>query len=257
MSVVQTKGICIGEGRPKTIVSLMGVTPEELLIQAKRATFAGPDCVEWRADGAHALHDPDAMADIARTLAKALPNTPVIVTVRTAGQGGKAELAPRDYAGLVSAIVRTEAPDLVDVEACMGDGLVRELVEEAHAHGLHAIVSHHDFQATPPTDQMTDALTHMAELGADVAKLAVMAHDPADAARLMQATAEARHRVEVPLVTMAMGPAGTVTRLVGESFGSAATFCMLDRPTAPGQVGFARASAILDLLHDIQEQVAL
>ena len=52
----------------------------------------------------------------------------------------------------------------------------------------------------------------MANAGADIAKLAVMPAAPADAARLLEATAlAAERRPETPLITMAMGPLGAVT----------------------------------------------
>ena len=73
--------------------------------------------------------------------------------------------------------------------------------------------------------------------GADVAKLAVMPGDAADAARLLQATAQAAaRRPETPLITMAMGPAGAVTRLCGGAFGVCASFgAMGGAASAPGQ----------------------
>ena len=53
---------------------------------------------------------------------------------------------------------------------------------------------------------MADTLTGMADAGADIAKLAVMPHTAADAARLLEATARAAAlRPATPLITMSMG----------------------------------------------------
>ena len=95
----------------------------------------------------------------------------------------------------------------------------------------------HDFEKTPVTGAMTDLLVSMADAGADVAKLAVMPRDRADAARLLQATAQAAaRRPETPLITMAMGTMGAVTRLCGGAFGVCASFGAVGgAASAPGQ----------------------
>ena len=78
---------------------------------------------------------------------------------------------------------------------------------------------------------MTDTLVGMLDLGADIAKLAVMPRNRADAARLLLATAQAAaQRPGKALITMSMGRDGAVTRYCGGAFGSAATF-----GSAPGQ----------------------
>lgn len=85
---------------------------------------------------------------------------------------------------------------------------------------------------------MADTLVGMADAGADIAKLAVMPHTAADAARLLEATARAHAaRPGVPLITMSMGAIGAVTRFCGGAFGSAATFGVTSGTTAsaPGQ----------------------
>ena len=82
----------------------------------------------------------------------------------------------------------------------------------------------------------TAALTGMADAGADIAKLAVMPRNRADAARLLLATAQAAaQRPGKALITMSMGRDGAVTRFCGGAFGSAATFGTLSAASAPGQ----------------------
>lgn len=255
MAAIEIKGVRIGVERPKTIVPLLDATLEELVEAARRAVAAGADCVEWRADFLDDPHDVAALQAAARALAEALPATPLIATLRTTGQGGRLGADPEEYARLVNALTATATPgeatgpDVVDIELGSGDDTVRELVATARQHGVRTIVSHHDFERTPGTDWMADKLCHMFDLGASIPKIAVMAQSPTDAARLMEATACAAQRVDAPLLTMAMGDAGTITRLAGESFGSALTFCSLDAASAPGQVSLAEATAALDALH--------
>lgn len=248
MNSFAVKGIRFGEGRPKTIVSLMDAEKGALLATARRAAEAGADCLEWRADFARNVRDTSALAAQALELGTAFPHTPLIFTFRSSGQGGQMELPVQEYAELVRAVAATGAVDFVDVELGVGDDLVRELVGVVHEHGARAIVSHHDFAGTPDVAQMTSTLCYMAALGADVPKLAVMATNNVDCLHLMEATARASAELDTPLVTMAMGKAGVLSRLAGESVGSVATFCALDAPSAPGQVSLARVTQLLDLL---------
>ena len=248
MNSFTVKGVCFGSGRPKTIVSLMDACEEALVTCAKRVVATGVDCLEWRADFASDLGKA-AVAHTGRTLMEVLPATPLVFTFRSAGQGGTRAIEPDVYTKLVHTVIEAQAADIVDVELGIGTDAVRELVTLAHAHGMRAIVSHHDFAGTPSVAAMEELIAQMAELGADLPKLAVMAHDVIDCLHLMEATARMRERLGKPLVTMAMGGAGTLSRLAGEATGSALTFCALDAPSAPGQVGLAQATAAMERLH--------
>ena len=63
------------------------------------------------------------------------------------------------------------------------------------------------------------------DLGADIAKLAVMPKDYSEVLTLFGATLKARtEAVKVPILTMSMGPEGEVARGAGGLFGSDLTF---------------------------------
>ena len=251
MTTIDVKGVRIGEGRPKTIVSLMDTNEEALQRSAKNAAAAGADCVEWRADYYRESPNPQAMAQVARHLRASLLHTPLVFTFRSADQGGQGTVSTEDYRTLVQAVIQHDGADLVDVETCVGSATVKALVNEAHAYGTPAIVSNHDFAGTPDVASMTDQLTQMAALGADLPKLAVMAHSGADCLRLMEASERAHEATQRPVITMAMGAHGKLSRLAGETCGSALTFCALGKPSAPGQVGLGEAIDLLDRLHNI------
>lgn len=248
MSAFTVKGLTIGAGVPKTVVPLMADEVTALERQARRAIVAGADLVEWRVDAGRL--DPAYLEDAARALAEALPDTPILATLRTTEQGGRFETGSADYPLIIELILRTGAIDLVDIELTEGAHATGILVEAAHARGARAVVSHHDFTGTPKVARMVRLIERMAGTSADVVKLAVMAHDQTDALRLMKATAQAREHVNVPLLTLAMGEAGKLSRLAGEAFGSALTFCALDASSAPGQVGLQATRAALSALHE-------
>ena len=85
-------------------------------------------------------------------------------------------------------------------------------------------------------------------LGADIAKVAVMPRAMDDVLTLLQATLQASRTLEIPVVSMAMGGLGTLTRVCGWAFGSAMTFAVGDGISAPGQMPIEDVEAALAVL---------
>lgn len=224
-------------GSCRVIVPLTAPTAAELAVLAGQAAPAA-DLLEVRLDALAEL-TPETAAEALAAVRAAAPESPVLATVRTAREGGPVDLDPDAYTVLLTGLCE-QAPggfDLLDVEFSVGGQRCAALLAAAHKAGAGTVFSCHDFAKTPATGAMTDLLISMADGGADVAKLAVMPGDAADAARLLQATAQAAaRRPETPLITMAMGPAGAVTRLCGGAFGVCASFgAMGGAASAPGQ----------------------
>lgn len=224
-------------GSCRVIVPLTAPTAAELAVLAGQAAPAA-DLLEVRLDALAEL-TPETAAEALAAVRAAAPETPILATVRTAREGGPVDLDPDAYTALLTGLCE-QAPggfDLLDVEFSVGLQRCAALLAAAHKAGAAAVFSCHDFAKTPATGAMTDLLISMGDAGADVAKLAVMPGDAADAARLLQATAQAAaRRPETPLITMAMGPAGAVTRLCGGAFGVCASFgAMGGAASAPGQ----------------------
>lgn len=247
---VTVRGTVLGAGRPKVIVPLTGGTVPALLDQARDVVAAGPDLVEWRVD--HLGPGDAAPADVVaagRELRAALGGLPLLVTIRTAAEGGLAAVADANYVAVYRAVLEAGLADLVDVEVMRDEATVRTLVDLAHAAGALVVASNHDFDATPPREEIVRRLLHMADRGADVLKIAVMPHDPGDVLALLAATWEASGRTERPLITMAMAGTGVASRVAGGVFGSAATFGTVGAASAPGQVELGALRAALAVVH--------
>lgn len=251
MNPITIKGTVLGEGSPKTIISIMGADAAECLSTVREGKEAGVDCFEWRADFNECRHDSAKMVELGHVLAAELADKPLLFTFRSTSQGGNDEFTAQEYFELTRAIIEAEVTDMVDIETWIGDELVSELCARAHEHGLVVLVSYHDFSGTPDTEWMVGLMNHMLELGADIPKCAVMAHDAAGALRLLSATEEVHRTRQVPLLTMAMGREGSITRLAGEYFGSVLTFCSLAKSSAPGQVDARLARTIMDEIHSV------
>ncbi len=252
MAAIEIKGMALGEGAPKTIISVMGAGATECLQTIEEGKATGVDCFEWRGDFNDDRYDPEKMVELGRQISAALPNSPLLFTFRSVSQGGQDTLTVPRYVELNRAIIEAQVVDLVDIETWIGDASVLELVQCAQAHNVKTIVSYHNFAGTPSTEWMINLMTHMLDLGADIPKCAVMAHDAHDALKLLAATEEVRRlHTTGPMLTMAMGKMGSISRLAGEYFGSDITFCSLAKSSAPGQVDVRLARTIMDELHEV------
>lgn len=225
-------------GGCRVIVPLSAGTADALAPLAKEAAPRA-DILEVRLDALAPLTAEHAAAAL-DAVGAAAPGVPLLATVRTAREGGPADLCPGKYAALLTELcgLRPGGFRLLDVEFSAGEQLCADLLTAAHKAGAAAVFSRHDFARTPSVAEMACTLLAMADAGADVAKLAVMpAEGPADAARLLEATARAAAlRPETPLITMSMGAAGAVSRVCGGAFGVCASFGAVGgAASAPGQ----------------------
>jgi 3-dehydroquinate dehydratase-1 len=76
----------------------------------------------------------------------------------------------------------------------------------------------------------------------------VMPRDRADVLRLLAATAEADHKARIPLISMSVGPLGSVTRMVGGLFGSWLSFGVGESASAPGQIPLRDLVTVYDII---------
>lgn len=228
---------------PRIIVPLFARSLADLETQAGAAqASADADLAELRLDP---LRQGDWLPALALT--RKLVQKPLIVTIRTAREGGEAAIDPNTYRDACLALLAQGGVDALDIEWRHDAALVRALRDGAKRAGAAALFSEHHFDGTPDTHAMVEALHGMLDAGADIAKLAVMPHSRADAARLLLATAEVHDaRPQAPLITMSMGALGAVTRFCGGAFGSGATFGTLSAASAPGQPRAAELKAKLE-----------
>ncbi|MDY4769815.1 MAG: type I 3-dehydroquinate dehydratase [Lachnospiraceae bacterium] len=248
MESLKIRNMELGAGRPKICVPLTGSDQEQLQAEAEAAMKKSIDLVEWRGDCFCRVHDLTEMEQTAKVLREQLGDCPILFTCRT--EDGRFSISIRDYIELNKRMIATGCIDLVDVELFMGDMVCRELVEYAHAHHVAVVISNHEFEQTPDVDVMVRRLQSMRYLGADVPKIAVMPKNNRDVLKLLQATDTFNQWFgDCPIITMSMGKMGVISRLCGETFGSALTFATVGKASAPGQISVDEVETILDILH--------
>ncbi|WP_028590135.1 type I 3-dehydroquinate dehydratase [Paenibacillus massiliensis] len=244
------KGITIGAGIPKICVSIVGANLERLKEEAAELRLLSPDLVEWRVDFYEQVEDIDRVREALATIRALLPDTPLVFTFRSAKEGGEKEVSSSYYVKLNQAIAQSGQADLIDVELFHAEQDVRLLVDTAHAHQVHVIMSNHDFHKTPAKDELVGRLRKMQELGADLPKIAVMPTSTADVITLLDATNTMKEQyADRPIITMSMAANGVISRLSGELFGSAVTFGAAKQASAPGQVAISELRTMLTMFH--------
>ena len=274
-------------GLPAVAVSLTGPRLAQVRAQARSAVEAGADVLELRVDlleeaGALAAPGPlDAATAAAQVLeclrglgeaidgadadgVDADTGAPVLLTCRTAAEGGRAHLDDAAYGALLCSVLDGLAdwaperrPAAIDVE--VQRGCLPQVCAQAHELGIDVVASFHDFEATPADEVLEEVLARMAREGADLAKIAVWPTSADDVARLLgvcaRATAGAGERsgLGVPVAAMSMGALGAVSR-VAPAFGTALTFAVVPdeqgqaRASAPGQLPIQDVRRCLELL---------
>lgn len=255
---LEVRGLRIGLGRPKLIAPTTSRTPEALAADAARlAAMPEVDLIEVRLDALGRL-SPEAHAAALEQAAAAAGRKPVLATLRDKMEGGAFEADDAYYGAVCRAVIGLGAQAgaaLIDLELFRDPSMTAALVKAAHEAGLFVVISDHDFEGTPDEAEMLRRLCLEERLGADILKLAVMARGPEDALRLMSATAAMRRAfTEKPLLTMAMGRWGVMTRLAGEAFGADLTFASAGEASAPGQVPAGPCLAALETVHRAMTQ---
>lgn len=250
----------LGRSRPAVIVPL--TAPDGVALDRELEALRGhrADIAEWRIDA----HRPDldgashraavlaALPGVRERLRDVRPDgldVPLLVSLRSAAEGGQRAIDDDSYGPLLIEIAEHGA-DLVDVEALrLRPQVARALIGAVRERGAVVVGSHHDHGATPSVPDMLGMLQRLAELGADIPKLAVTPRAPVDVLALLEAGLRHRERVGAPpAVTISMGRLGAPSRLRGPELGSCATFATVGAASAPGQIGIEALLGVLDAL---------
>lgn len=249
MKTVTVKGIEIGEGHPKVCVPIIAAEKNEILEAAKRMNTSDADIVEWRADCYSEAKNLQKVIELLKEVSAILSEKPLLFTFRTSFEGGNESLSNTEYYALNCEAARFA--DIVDVEVIRDEESALMLIAEIKEKGAFVLGSNHDFSGTPEEKDIVFRLCEMQDLGADIVKIAAMPNTPEDVLTMLTATEEMQSRYgSVPFVTMSMGSLGKITRIAGETFGSAITFAAMDgQVSAPGQMSVDEVKSALRMLH--------
>lgn len=249
MNPVVVKNIVIGEGIPKICVPIVGKTKDEILEAAREVCNSLADLVEWRVDWYESVFNIEEVKCLAGELKAVLGEIPLLFTFRTKAEGGEKEITFEEYADILYQVAEAKVVDMIDVEIFMDENVV-DLVADLKQKGVKVVGSNHDFAKTPDKEEIIRRLCYMQDVGADIPKIAVMPQNARDVITLLSATEEmVSEHADRPIVTMSMAGVGAVSRIAGETFGSAITFGAMQKASAPGQIDVEELKKILEVLH--------
>ncbi len=230
----------LGGPAPLTCLPLVAADQPSLLEQARQVLPFQPDTLEWRVDKFDAVRDTQVVTRALDALRETIGNLPLIFTCRIIDEGGFQEISPHDRLRVNAAAIASGQVDLVDTELSNGEAMIAKIRQACLRTNTRLILSYHNFEKTPEEDFITDRLCAAQKLGGDVAKAAVMPKNYRDVLCLLSATYTARTELlEIPIITMAMGTEGAITRIAGGLFGSDLTFAIGKAGSAPGQIPIA------------------
>ncbi|MBE5945030.1 MAG: type I 3-dehydroquinate dehydratase [Lachnospiraceae bacterium] len=254
MNTVQIKNRIIGEGRPKICVPITGKTYEDILAQADKIISSpqskNVDMVEFRGDYFVDLQNMSQLEKVLNELKKKFLDTILLFTIRSHKEGGeKLSFDSPSISEINAFVMENKLADMVDVELFSGEDNCKHMASLARQNDVYIVMSNHDFKSTPSVEEMVNRLTKMQELGASVAKIAVMPENSMQVVDLLKATTIMKEEYpETPVITISMGKLGAITRVSGATFGSAVTFATLEYSSAPGQLPIAKVQEIMDSL---------
>jgi 3-dehydroquinate dehydratase I len=235
---ITVQGKPLGNGAmPAIITPLVGKTAAAILDEVAAITPKRPDLLEWRIDFFEAIGDVAAVVDAAQAIRAAANGIPVLLTRRNVTEGGQAlAIAEPAVVAMYTAACQAKCVELIDYELSNAAADQARLREVSKQNGIGLISSYHNFQMTPDGATLDTKFIAAEKLGADVAKVAVMPKTEQDVLALLAATDRARKAIKLPLITMSMGGVGSLSRIMGFVYGSAATFAVGKSSSAPGQV---------------------
>lgn len=247
---MQIKKRTIGKGRPLVCVPVVEIEEDDIYKAAELAAERGAEVLEWRIDWFVQSACQNKIKEILHRLQEICGDVILLCTFRSRPQGGQQEISEEMYLELLEIIAKSGQADILDVEVPEISN-PSAVIQKLHDVGQCVVGSRHYFSHTPETAQMQRDLLQMQRAGADIGKLAVMPDNSLDVLRLLEATARMKEEnPHYPLVTMAMGGLGAISRVSGEIFGSCMTFASVGKTSAPGQMPLEDVIGILNKISE-------
>ncbi len=235
---IELHGKPVGGGNfPLVCAPLVGRTRDAVLAELDAVIPKKPDVLEWRVDFFAALNETNHVIDTARAIRDRVGSVPIMFTRRSSMEGGeKIVLAEPEVVQLYTEICASRLVDMIDYETANAAEDFQHLRRVSREHGIALIGSYHNFQLTPDAAALAAIFALAHRLEADIAKVAVMPKGPLDVLALLRATHDASQSLPLPLISMSMGPYGSLSRVVGFVYGSALTWAVGKSSSAPGQI---------------------
>ena len=235
---------------PLICTPLVGRTFDKLMAELDVVLHKKPDMLEWRVDFFEQIGDSTAVIATATAIKNKAGSIPLLFTRRSIIEGGeKIALTEAQVIALYKKVCASNCIDLIDYEMANDPANISQVRASACDSGVLLVLSFHNFSFTPGLETLASKFLLADQLGADVAKVAVMPRNLDDVLTLLTATRDASKKLRIPLISMSMGPLGAITRMIGGVFGSALSFAVGAAASAPGQVPIEDLNTVLGIVN--------
>ncbi|XP_010914405.1 bifunctional 3-dehydroquinate dehydratase/shikimate dehydrogenase, chloroplastic isoform X2 [Elaeis guineensis] len=212
-------------------------TVKQMAADMDAAKAAGADLVEIRLAQPSAFRPQEDL----EFLLKGRP-LPALVTYRPKWEGGEYEGDDNQRFEALHTAVDLGA-EHVDIELKVAEEFVR-LISGKKPENFKLIVSSHNYQSTPSSEELGSLAARTQAVGADIVKVVTTAVDIVDVTRMFQLIVHCQEK-QVPMIGFVMGERGVISQLLCPKFGGYLTFGALDA----GKESAPRQPTLSDLLN--------
>lgn len=183
---------------------------------------------------------------------QAVGQVPSLFTNRPTWEGGQFDGSEQDRVDRLI-IAAQQGATFIDIELHTEDVLRQQCIAKCREAGANVIVSHHDFEKTPPVEELEHILEDMIQTGAYAGKIITTADSDADVRQVLGLLSMAQNKC-FPLSAFCMGEAGRISRFSTLYLGGFMSYAAISSgsATAPGQFSINHLYSLITLFeqHD-------
>ena len=222
--------------RPKICVVITAKDSERAVKAIKKVLPHDPDLIEIRFDYMENIGEIKKIREAT--------DIPLIATNHIREQGGLwagSEMKRIDL--LMSAC--EEGFEYVDLE--LSTDYIKNISDKFKNLGSKLIISYHDFDSTPRSNELYGIMQKELDAGADICKIIGMAKEIGDALTYLRFILE---NPDVNLVCFGMNDAGLISRIFSPLFGGKYTYASTEagEESALGQISISKLNIIYEIL---------
>jgi 3-dehydroquinate dehydratase-1 len=220
---------------------------------------SNPNLIELRYDY---IHDVQLITqDFANKLiANVHPKIPIILTFRAQEEGGQMKINEKIHFEILKTLVLSH-PNYLDIEMNTEKRMLTELIDLAIKNDVNLIFSHHNFEKTPPYEEISNLINKFVNILREDYELD--SHNTNKIILKMIFTAQTFQDNLIPLklcreitkknmniISFCMGTLGIFSRILCILNGSFLTYGSLVGETAPGQININTIRETLEILQE-------
>lgn len=213
---------------------LTGKNMQELEAEINAGLASDCDFFEWRRD--YFTAESEQESTCLKRIRFLIKDKGLIYTFRSNCEGGQSKISDRQRLAMIKSAIETELMDYIDIELDNLPYFLAEIETVLKPVKVKKILSYHDFKQLPKNQTVTMVFDKMRANQADVLKIALRPGCKNDLRRLINLTLTYGQTIDEPMIAIAMGDLGKISRIAPEFCGGSLSFASGTKKTAPGQL---------------------